>query len=74
MRPLSARSDAEELRKGEDDEGGGVNGTGDEGLRSSVTWTSCLPEFGVPQEEQNRADSRGLLPQCAQKGMQMPRF
>src|SRR5215469_15388791 len=68
MRPLSARSEALEVRDPEDG-GGDDTGSGDDGLRSSVTWTSYPEAFGVPQEAQKRAEERRLLPQLAQKGM-----
>jgi hypothetical protein len=71
MRPLSARSDALELRDPED---GGDSGTGDDGLRSSVTCISDAPAFGAPQATQNRPEDRRLLPQLAQKGMTTRRF
>lgn len=72
MRPLSARSEALEVRDPED--GGGDKGTGDDGLRSSVTCTSDPEEFGAPHAAQKRAAERRLLPQLAQKGMRIAGF
>ena len=62
MRPLSARRPLPELLPCDDD---GEGGTGDDGLRSSVTCTSAsAPEaFGSPHDEQNRAVAGSPLPQ-----------
>lgn len=72
MRPLSARSEALEPEP-RDPEDGGDTGSGDDGLRSSVTCTSEPAEFAAPQAGQKRAEESRLLPQLAQKGMRTAR-
>jgi hypothetical protein len=63
MRPLSARSDAADVRDAEDD---GGSGAADDGLRSSVTCTSDAATLGEPHVVQKRAVSVRPLPQWEQ--------